>query len=80
MNYYGKVQGGVVVFAEGSIPPEGLEVLVVPRAVDESLAGEETLAGRLLQLAQWAESQPCHLPADLAANHDHYLHGLPKRS
>ncbi len=22
----------------------------------------------------------CNLPADFAANHDHYLHGTPKRS
>lgn len=31
-------------------------------------------------LAAAAEQMPTDLPVDLAANHDFYLHGLPKRS
>jgi hypothetical protein len=33
----------------------------------------------LVELAEWAETQPCDLPEDLAINHDHYLYGVPKR-
>ncbi len=35
---------------------------------------------RLIALARKVEQFPCHLPEDLAENHDHYLHGLPKRT
>jgi len=39
-----------------------------------------SLRERLLGLAQWSETQATMLPHDLAENHDHYLHGLPKRN
>jgi len=32
-------------------------------------------AGKLLEFA----AETANLPADLSSNHDHYLHGLPKR-
>ena len=41
------------------------------------LTGQEAAAyaDKLLELA----SETRHLPSDLSANHDHYLHGLPKQ-
>ena len=50
-------------------PPVPVEVpkLLVPR--------ETTLGQRLLKFAGRAKE----LPADMADNHDHYLHGQPKR-
>lgn len=35
---------------------------------------------KLAALGKQVESEPCELPHDLASNHDHYLHGLSKRS
>ena len=71
--YTGQVQNGVVVFDEGTTPlPEGMKVRVEPADMKEALrdlsAGLRSLAGR-------AEG----LPADMAENLDHYLHGHPKR-
>jgi hypothetical protein len=37
--------------------------------------GGKTLSEALLEFAGVAEG----LPADMAENHDHYLHGVPKR-
>jgi hypothetical protein len=39
-----------------------------------------SVGAKLVALAKKAEAIPTDLPADLAANHDYYLHGLPKRS
>ncbi|HPD29705.1 MAG TPA: hypothetical protein PLL20_06900 [Phycisphaerae bacterium] len=69
MTYKGKVQGGVVVLEGGAALPEGAEVVVEP----------------VEDLPSWAEvfkdvlGKATGLPKDLARNHDHYLHGAPKR-
>jgi len=81
MIYHGKIQGGVVVLQPGATLPEGTEVTVIPSS-EVAAAGQGSTVSiwdRLVKLAQWTETQPCSLPADLATNHDHYLHGLPKR-
>lgn len=70
MEYKGKVTGGVVVLEEGVKLPEGAEVRV---AVVQS--GTTTVGQRLMKFAGRAVG----LPADIAENHDHYLHGLPKK-
>lgn len=83
MVYRGKVQRGVVVLLEGASLPDGTEVTVTPceaPAVDARSGERAKIWEKMEQLARWAESQPCDLPEDLAANHDHYLHGLPKRT
>jgi hypothetical protein len=87
MTYEGTVQNGVVVLAGGQTLPEGTVVQVLPQATTPMCAvadpaqapGEATIGEKLAALGRWAESQPCDLPVDLAENHDHYLHGLPKR-
>lgn len=43
--------------------------------VSESPAASTSWGNALLEVAGTAEG----LPADLARNHDHYLHGAPKR-
>lgn len=76
MSYTGKVQNGVVVLPPEAHLPEGTEVRVErvkkqgrkPRAAN-------SLGKMLLQFAGKAKG----LPADMARNHDHYLHGLPKK-
>jgi hypothetical protein len=42
--------------------------------------GNGSIWARLHAIGQAAEELPCDLPTDLAANHDFYLHGLPRRS
>jgi hypothetical protein len=71
MELTGHVSGGVVVFNADSQLPEGTQVRIVP------LEGTEpkTLAERLQNVIGKATS----LPTDMAAQHDHYIHGAAKR-
>lgn len=83
MTYRGRVKNGVVL-VEGNVDlPEGIEVRIElengGEAVSPSLDSEPTIGQKLAALARKFESLPCDLPEDLAINHDHYLHGLPKR-
>ena len=83
MTYQGTVQGGVVVLNDNVTLPDGMEVEVSPLAKHEAAGiaeSRESTWDKLLELAKWAETQPCDLPEDLALNHDHYPHGQPKRS
>lgn len=70
MTCKGLVKNGVVVLDEGVSLPEGTRVEV-------KLAEEEqpTLAEIFKDVIGTAKG----LPPDLAKNHDHYLHGRPKR-
>jgi hypothetical protein len=79
MVYRGTIKSGVVVLPPDVTLPEGAEVLVtLPEQPPGPMAGP-TIWDKLTGLGRWAETLPTDLPADLAANHDHYLHGLPKR-
>lgn len=71
MTLEGTVQNGMVVLDQPQGLADGTRVQVVVVA-DEG--DEPTLAG-LLELAGTVDG----LPPDMARNHDHYLHGLPKR-
>ena len=90
--YTGEVRNGVVVFDAGEAPPlpEGTKVQVEPigeggppladgrerpaEPVDMEAAIRD-LSRRLLSLAGICEG----LPSDFAEQHDHYIHGTPKR-
>jgi hypothetical protein len=72
MYYTGTIHNGVVVLDEGVSLPEGTRVRL---EAAEPPAGTETLGQRLLRFAGRAQD----LPSDMAQNHDHYLHGQPKR-
>ena len=69
MVYRGKIQNGVVVL-EGPPLPEGTIVQVEPVK-----AAKQTLGRSLMDLAGIAPN----LPPDMAKNHDHYIHGRPKK-
>ena len=74
--FLGEVRDGVVVFEPGNRPPEGAKVRVEP--LSELAPADETtptLADRLASVIGKASG----LPSDLAEQHDHYLHGTPKR-
>jgi hypothetical protein len=72
MIYKGQIKNGVVVLPPGLDLKEGTEVEVTP-VVSEKEAQDFTDA--LLRIANRTKN----LPADLAKNHDHYLHGSPKK-
>lgn len=77
MTYRGKIRNGVVVLEDPKALPEGTLVRVEP--VEESAPSKDRdlddLWDSLLRLAGSAKG----LPRDMARNHDHYLHGGPKR-
>ncbi len=74
--YVGEVRDGVVVF-EGTPPPlpPGTRVRVQPIGPDEEKDTTPTLAERLKSVIGAVKG----LPPDLAEQHDHYIHGTPKR-
>lgn len=70
MTIAGTIQNGVVVFDQPPALPEGTRVEVVVPAPEEA----PTLLG-LLRFAGTAND----LPPDMAEQHDHYIHGTPRR-
>ncbi len=72
MTFDGIVRNGTIVLDEGATLPEGTRVKVVAESTQEE--SKPTLSA-LLKLAGMAKD----LPADFAAQHDHYIHGTPKR-
>ncbi len=72
MSLEGTVVNGVVVLDPGLDLPDGTRVELV---VKEKPVAPTTLGQRLLKLAGIAKG----LPSDLAEQHDHYIHGTPKR-
>jgi len=72
MGYIGTVSEGKVILPPDVSLPEGACVQVLPLAQPTELEG---LTAELLRLAHKSRD----LPADLAQNHDHYLHGQPKQ-
>ncbi len=77
MTYRGHVENGSVVFDPPVALPEGVEVEVSIVAHDGAMPEEEvpTLYEQLKDIIGIADG----LPSDLARNHDHYLHGQPKK-
>ena len=72
MTFDGIVRNGTIVLDQGATLPEGTRVKVVADTQDAE--GQPTHLS-LLKLAGMAKD----LPADFAAQHDHYIHGTPKR-
>jgi hypothetical protein len=72
MSLEGTVVNGVVVLDPGLMLPDGTRVELV---VKPELEKSATLGQRLMKLAGIAN----RLPRDLAEQHDHYIHGTPKR-
>jgi hypothetical protein len=68
MGFVGKVTNGTVVLPPGANLPEGTPVRVEPIV-------PQTLTERLKDLIGTIRD----MPPDWAENHDHYLHGAPKK-
>jgi hypothetical protein len=71
MSYVGHVKNGVIVLEDEASLAEGTKVRVEP--IED--ADTPTLAERLKNCIGIIEG----LPSDMARNHDHYLHGQPKK-
>jgi len=74
MTYRGHIENGVVVLDEPADVPEGT-VVSVSVFEETAQAHADTLYDHLKPFIGKAEG----LPPDLARNHDHYLHGRPKK-
>jgi hypothetical protein len=75
----GTVHNGVAVPATGQTLPEGADVTIIVNAPHDAEPGSgadgDTIGKRLMKFAGTATS----LPSDMAEQHDHYIHGTPKR-
>jgi hypothetical protein len=71
MTLEGIVHKGTIVLEDGTTIPDGTRVQVI---VPESTVAQPTFVD-LLELAGTVND----LPGDMALNHDHYLHGHPKK-
>lgn len=78
MVYPGHIRNGLIVLDEPCVPPEGASVqVVIDPSVPQPTDGSGTCRyERLKPLIGSIKG----LPADFAAEHDHYMHGTPKRS
>jgi hypothetical protein len=72
MTYHGHIKDGVVILNDAPLFPDGTEVQV--QIMPSVLPDSSSLGQRLMKYAGKAEG----LPADLARNHDHYIHGTPQ--
>lgn len=72
MTLQGTVVNGTIVLDEPSALPDGSRVEV---EVKTTVKAVSALGEKLLKHAGKAQG----LPEDMAAQHDHYLHGTPKR-
>ena len=72
MTFRGHIKNGQVLLDEPARLPDGVEVSV---AVIEPQPSSGTVWDKLRALAGTVEG-----PVDWARNHDHYIHGTPKRS
>ena len=79
MTLLGHIQNGMIVLDEATTLPDGMKVRVaiVPVSSDATATSDspKTLYERYQSIIGAAEG----LPADFAEQHDHYIHGTPKR-
>ena len=73
MTYRRRVRNGVIVLDEPGRLPEGTEMEVQPVAQPGPAV---TLYDLLKDVIGIADG----LPPDMAENHDHYIHGTPRRT
>ena len=74
MTVQGTLNNGTIVLDGPLALPDGTRVEVDVKPVEEKTPAQPTLLG-LLELAGKLDD----MPADFAAEHDHYIHGTPRR-
>ena len=83
MPYKGRVRNGVVVLEKHAKLPEGTKVVV--RLTNKRVIRKKIAKRKVKNLSRLAKMLLSHagtakgLPRDMARNHDHYLHGSPKK-
>lgn len=77
MTYRGHIRGNIVVLETPTDLPDGALVIVEPAPL--APAGEPELPSMLERLGEFVGCME-GLPEDFADNHDHYIHGTPKRN
>jgi hypothetical protein len=77
MNYDGVVHDGQVVLRVGDALPEGTAVraTIVPVKPRKTKSAQKPTQKWLLRLSGALKG----MPSDFAEQHDHYIHGTPKR-
>ena len=77
MTYRGRVQNGMIVLDPPVRLPEGswVEVASVPDEPGTSESPAPSIADRYAGMIGIVDG----LPSDLSAEHDHYIHGVPRR-
>ena len=79
MTYRGRVINGVVVLESGVRLREGTDVRVEPVGEIEDVAERSQERHQLREGLLSFSGVVKEGPSDLARNHDHYLHGTPRR-
>ena len=79
MTYIGKVENGVVVLPPEAKLADGTAVKLEPIPAAQGLSGEQARESFYDRYKEF-DGIFKDLPADFAENHDHYLHGTPKRT
>jgi hypothetical protein len=84
MTYTGKVERGVVVFDGDAKPRDGARVQILEFTIEVANDAATKPANDAPAASIWEELDQLagtakDLPSDMAANHDHYIHGTPKR-
>ena len=72
MTYKGHVENGVIVLDEDAKLPEGTQVRIER---EEDVSSLESLRRGLRRFSGAIKD----MPPDMARNHDHYIHGTPKK-
>jgi len=75
MTYRGHIQGNIVILETPTDLPDGAPVIVEPAPAP----ADKPQAGSLLEHLGDLVGSIEGLPEDFAENHDHYIHGAPKR-
>jgi len=79
MTYRGRVKNGVIVLESGVRLREGMDVRVEPVEEAEHAAPGSQEPNQLREGLLSFSGAVKEGPADLARNHDHYLHGTPRK-
>jgi len=79
MTYRGRVKNGVVVPESGVRLREGMDVRIEPIEEKEGTAQNAQETRQLREGLLAFSGVIKEGPSDLARNHDHYLHGTPRR-
>jgi len=71
--------GKVLVPDEAVDIPAGKRFMVTLEAVDAGRRKRKPAPGWVAKALELSRRMPADLPDDLAEQHDHYIHGTPKR-